>query len=61
VKDEKGNVVAGGGSPPEPVSVHPPEVQYFLLYWPSDDISTLCEYTLNKLKKFVEVLRTKNV
>jgi hypothetical protein len=57
VKDGKGNLVSTGGSPAQPVTVRPPEIQYFLSDWKSDDIPTLCEYTLNEVKKFVSTLR----
>ena len=59
VRDAKGNVVATGGSPPRPATLHPTEVRYFLQDWSHDDIPTLCEYNLNKLKDLVKEIRAK--
>ena len=59
-RDEKGNVISTAHSPstPQPKKLDfPPQRQYFLQDWPNDDIPTLCEYTLNALRGFVETLR----
>jgi hypothetical protein len=57
VRDERGKIISTGGSPPHPVTPRPPEIHHFLQDWKSDDIPTLCEYTLNELKKFVARIR----
>ena len=61
VRDKNGNITARRDSPPQAMQVPPPKVQYFLSDWMSDDIPSLCEYTLSKLKKLVEALRTEYV
>jgi len=59
VRDEKGNITSIGDSPVRPATVNPPpKIQYFLQDWPNDDIPTLCEYTLDALRRFVASLRT---
>lgn len=57
-RDESGKLVGTADSRPEPVPLSaPPEVHYFLPDWTNDDIPSLCEYTLNEVKKFVTALR----
>ena len=59
VRDAKGNITSTGDSPPPPAKVNPPpETHYYLSDWPNDDIPTLCEYTLNALRRFIASLRT---
>jgi hypothetical protein len=59
IKDKDGNITASKESPPV-IGDRPsvPQARFFLQDWPSDDIPTLCEYTLNALKEFVKTLRT---
>jgi hypothetical protein len=57
VRDGKGNLVSSGDTAPQTVMTKPPEVQYFLSDWPSDDIPTLCEHVLNEVRKLVVTIR----
>lgn len=57
VRDDKGNLIAVSDDLPQPMKPPPPEVKYFLSDWASDDIPTLCEYTLNELKNMVSRMR----
>jgi hypothetical protein len=60
VKDARGNIIstAADSPPPSARANPPPQIQYYLRDWPSDDIPTLCEYTLDALRRFIASLRT---
>jgi hypothetical protein len=57
VKDADGNIISVVDDMPQPVKPLAPEIKYFLSDWTSDDIPTLCEYTLNELRNMVRRVR----
>lgn len=57
VRDPQGNVVASGPFTPSTASPTPVEVKRYFQSWATDDIPTLCDYCLGKLRALVSAMQ----
>ena len=57
VRDPQGNVVASGPFTPSTASPTPVQVKRYFQSWSADDIPTLCDYCLSKLRVLVSTIQ----